>query len=47
MLVQLGEAREIVPHPLARALLAAGILSMFVTPLLVRLAPSVPGDRLL
>ncbi len=46
VLVRLGQTQEIVTPQLSRALLAAGILSMFVTPALMRLAPSIRADEL-
>jgi len=48
VLTRLAEEGGLVPHEATRPLLAAGILSMFATPLLVRLAPHVTaGEKLL
>lgn len=48
VLVRLGEAHGLIDAAASRPLLAAGILSMFATPLLVRVAPSLrAGERLL
>lgn len=48
VLTQLGESSKLVTRAEMSPLLAAGILSMFLTPLLVRMAPHVTaGERLL
>jgi CPA2 family monovalent cation:H+ antiporter-2 len=48
VLARLGESHGIVDHEATRPLLAAGIASMFLTPMLVRVAPHVrAGERLL
>jgi monovalent cation:H+ antiporter-2, CPA2 family len=48
VLLQLGVAHQVVEPDGIRPLLAAGIASMFLTPLLVRLAPRITaGERLL
>lgn len=48
VLLRLGESTGAVGPSLSRPLLAAGILSMFLTPALVRIAPHVTaGERLL
>ncbi|HVW29714.1 MAG TPA: cation:proton antiporter [Polyangiaceae bacterium] len=48
VLTRLAEANGVVTHDASRPLLAAGIISMFVTPLLVKAAPHVTaGERLL
>lgn len=48
VLVRLGESTGAVESTLSRPLMAAGILSMFLTPALVRIAPHVSaGERIL
>jgi CPA2 family monovalent cation:H+ antiporter-2 len=48
VLVKLGRASGVIPEDAVGPLLAAGILSMFITPLLVRAAPHMTaGERLL
>ena len=48
VLAKLGEDQGVIAHETLRPILAAGILSMFLTPLIVRLAPRVTaGERLL
>lgn len=48
VLVRIGEARGLVDPSVSRPLLAAGIISMFFAPLLVRIAPRVhAGERLI
>ena len=48
VLARLGESSGVMEHETASQLLAAGILSMFLTPVLVRIAPHVSaGERLL
>jgi monovalent cation:H+ antiporter-2, CPA2 family len=48
VLARLGQANEVVDERGVSALLAAGIVSMFLTPLLVRVAPHITaGERLL
>lgn len=48
VLVKLGRSSGVVDHAAVQPLLAAGILSMFLTPLLVRAAPHITaGERLL
>jgi CPA2 family monovalent cation:H+ antiporter-2 len=47
VLARLGEARGVVTADETRPLLAAGILSMFLTPIMVRVAPHVRAGELL
>lgn len=48
VLAKLGEDSGVIQHETLRPVLAAGILSMFLTPILVRYAPHVTaGERLL
>ena len=48
VLARLGESSGVMEHETAGQLLAAGILSMFLTPVLARIAPHVSaGERLL
>jgi len=48
VLARLGESSGVIEHEVATAILAAGILSMFLTPVLVRVAPHVSaGERML
>ncbi len=48
VLTRLAQSNKVVDEAAARPLLAAGILSMFLTPLLVRAAPHITaGERLL
>ena len=48
MLTRLAQANGVIDEPAVSPLLAAGIASMFLTPLLVRIAPHITaGERLL
>lgn len=48
VLAKLGESSKLIDHATMSPILAAGIISMFLTPLLVRLAPHITaGERLL
>lgn len=48
VLARLGEARGVVDEVAMRPLIAAGVISMFLTPVLVRIAPHVTaGEKLL
>lgn len=48
VLAKLGESSKLIDHATMSPILAGGIISMFLTPLLVRLAPHITaGERLL
>lgn len=48
VLAKLGESSKLIDHATLSPVLAAGIISMFLTPLLVRLAPHITaGEKLL
>ncbi|MBL8955205.1 MAG: cation:proton antiporter [Myxococcaceae bacterium] len=48
VLARLGESKGVVDAEAVKALLAAGIISMFLTPMMVRVAPHIrAGERLL